>query len=120
MTLKCENSKSILNRLKYLYGRNDIKAIDELKDYFKCKSCKDVEYLQEILFEYLLNDPTLIKYKGSFKYRKNFIKNIISIIETNNEEVNENILNYYIQLISSNSTTSEDDISFLVFYDKVN
>jgi hypothetical protein len=114
-----------LAEIKYLVGLNE--NADTLVDlYFKVNQEQDkkeeasfdlqLETLQFVLVEFILNDPYLSQYPASKKYRKSFLKNIINKFQQKNLELNEHILNSYINLLKEND---EEKRHFIVYFSKV-
>lgn len=115
-----KEKQEFLTEIKYLYGLNQ-DAGNYLESYFAGKQ-EDLERLQEILVEFVLNDQILVKYKPYWKYRKSFLKKIISICEKENAETNNLIYESYIQIINdpeANSSPGQDKTYFILFFSKV-
>jgi len=117
MNIITKEKKQILNEIKYNYGLNE-SSNDLLKSYYTTGENK-IWDLQEAMVEFILNDATLRKYAPYWKYRRTFLKTLISLIEDFDEEVNETFLEDYITLINSGSFVSDDQGKyFLVVFPK--
>ena len=111
--------KNILNKIKCLYGLNE-NASELLQEYLEGETC-DLNQLQQVLVDFIFHDKVLNMYEPYKKYRRSFLKKIISIVENKEEEVNETLLNNYIQLINQVSETNHDEPEkyFLVIFPQV-
>lgn len=112
--------KELLIEIKCLYGLNqDCSKV--LEEYLKSEEYKELELLQSMIIDFILNDQILAKYQPNWKFRKTFLKQIISILEKNICEINSQIYDSYIDLINSSEclSTKDDQKYFVVFFSKV-
>ena len=108
----------LLTEIKCLYGLS-YDASKILVDYFETD---DLENFQKCLVEFVLNDKYLKEYQPSRKYRKIFLKKIISILEEKNYEIDFHIYNLYISTINENQNGDNFDQEkyFICCFLKVN
>lgn len=109
-----------IKKIKLLYGLNqDTRGpIDELFS----GEATNISEVQHAIIDFILNDPYLSKFPPNRSYRIKFLKNIIKLFEDHNWELNEQILNRYIDLINENNDVTvasyQDETHFLVFFSK--
>jgi hypothetical protein len=115
-----EEKFRIIIDIKYLYGLNQ-DAEKLLEEFFHSVETDDSNHLQKCLVEFVLNDEKLTKFKPSCKYRKSFLKKIISVLEKKNEEINAEIYDSYIQVINDPecSSSKHDQKYFISYFSKV-
>jgi hypothetical protein len=123
-----QNDKNyLLFEIRYLYGLNE-NAHDLVNLYFYVNQEESDSFenelfrLQHDLVEFIFENEFLKKYQPYWKYRRSFLKNVISIIENYNQEVNEFLFESYISLINDPISTSNQELHkyFIVLFDKVN
>lgn len=90
------DKRNLLIDIKCLYGLNHDSS-KLLVDFFESD---DVDCLQKFLIQSILKDFYLTKYQPSSKYRKSFLKKIISILESKNHEIDSEIYDSYISIIN--------------------
>ncbi|RMZ95767.1 hypothetical protein BpHYR1_039451 [Brachionus plicatilis] len=90
------DKRNLLIDIKCLYGLNHDSS-KLLVDFFESD---DVDCLQKFLIQSILKDFYLTKYQPSSKYRKSFLKKVISILESKNHEIDSEIYDSYISIIN--------------------
>ena len=108
---------NLLKRIKYSYGLN-LPCNDLIEEYFKTNNSSDLFTLQQNVIDFILNDKTLCVYQPYMKYKRNFLKTIINLVEKQNEEVNEDLFNSYIGLLNDKQFGNQEKY-FVVFFAKV-
>lgn len=111
-----EDKRELLLEIRSLYGQHE-RANESLKSYFS--GAQDLAELQEALLAFVVGDPVLSKHKPYWKYRQSFLKCVIGLVEHMQEEVNEALFNSYIQLISSEHESRDEEKYFLTFFSNV-
>ena len=109
---------AILNQIKFKYGLNE-NAEQLLKQYFNLTDENKTWDLQQTLIEYVIKDKILCNYQPHWKYKRSFFKQIIKIVEDLNDEVNEVILENYINIINSTQASKvvdEENYFMVIFY----
>jgi hypothetical protein len=106
---------NLLQKIKYSYGLN-LPCNDLLEEYFANKT--NVIFFQQNIIDFILNDKTLCVYQPYVKYKRNFLKKIINLIEKHNQEVDENLFNLYIDLLNDKLYGNQEKY-FIVFFAKV-
>ena len=117
MNFLTTDKRILLNEIKYFYGLNE-NANELLQSYFTCEENKLWD-LQEALVEHILKDSTLSTYKPYKKYERNFLRSIINIVESFNEEVNNTVFEDYITNINGQQVAGDEEKYFLVVLPKV-
>lgn len=116
MNFLTTDKRILLNEIKYFYGLNE-NANELLQSYFTCEENKLWD-LQEALVEHILKDSTLSTYKPYKKYERNFLRSIINIVESFNEEVNNTVFEDYITNINGQQVAGDEEKYFLVVLPK--
>ena len=122
----CESSKKqLLVKLRYQYGRNE-NTSDTLRAYFALVSpqvpetsecfTQEQQQLQADLIDFVLHNKYLTKYEPSMKAKRSLLKSTIDIVESSGQEVDERLLDAYINMINSNITS---DKHFVVLFSLV-
>ena len=116
----CETKRELLIEIKCSFGLNQDVSM-YLEDYLRTLDTYDCDILQEHLVCFILNDTVFSKYKPNWKYRKSFLKKIISILESQNYEINPQIYDEYIQIINDPECSSNkaDQKYFITYFSKV-
>ena len=117
----------LLIEIRYLYGLNE-NANHLISLYFDLNQENSVSVenelfrLQQDLVEFIFENEFLKKYQPYWKYRRSFLKHIISIIENYNQEVNEFLFENYINLINDPISSNNQELQkyFIVHFDRVN
>lgn len=114
----CETKHDLLIEIKCLYGLNQDSS-KYLEEYFQ--NSNDCDILQQQIVCFILNDTFLSKYKPNWKYRKSFLKKIISILESQSYEINSQIYDNYIHIINDPECNSNktDQKYFITYFSKV-
>jgi hypothetical protein len=107
-----------LNQIKVSYGLNESVSEDLLIGYFSCSDNYDLA-VQSRFVEFVLNDALLVKYPPGLKYRQNFLKKCIGVLEKSGIEVEDSLYEIYIQLINSSNSGSNTERFFTLFFSKV-
>ena len=115
-----ENKQNILVKIRHLYGLNE-NVHDTLKAYLHVDESEtqiSLLDLQEALVEFVLKNTFLSSFKPYWKYRRAFLKLMISQVEELDEEVNETLFDSYIRIINGDDTNDEEKY-FINFFTKV-
>jgi hypothetical protein len=121
-----DNKRELLDKIKCSYGlsQNVSRLLTEYMSVEEKNAPDDDEYtrLQQALISFILNDPLLLKYAPSVKYKRSFLKSIIALLERLGVEVEQVILDSYIGLISEIDlvhTKHQHREHYLVVFSKV-
>ena len=111
----CNRRSQVLSQIRSSYALSKNNG-NLLEVFFKEN---DFYESQNSIVQFVLKDKWLSQFSPHLRYRRNFLKSIINHADKLNAEVNEEILNEYLSLISQVSDENEQKY-FMVIFQNVN